>query len=163
MSKRTLRILALVVVGVVGIGVIAWRQAHRDRGQAIADRLRAAGYKEDDAGRFVFKNPMGTGLSLAYDPNLRDPTVGFGSAIARINSCLEKKGSRQDACIQGAPRCVSLTPWKSDPAGEGCFPESCFQEHSELRKTQSESGAYLHMVRGTCYPGMKALLRGEKP
>ena len=163
MSKPRLLILALVVVGAAGISVVAWRQAHRDRGQAIADRLRAAGYKEDDAGRFVFKNPMGTGLSLAYDPNRRGPTTGFRGCIARIDDCLEVKGSREDECVERAPRCVSSRPWKGDPAGEGCFPESCFQEYLSLRKTQSEPVALTRLVRGTCYPGMKALLRGEKP
>ena len=41
MIKQKLLVLGLVVVGAVGIGVTVWRQAHRDRGHAIATGVRS--------------------------------------------------------------------------------------------------------------------------
>jgi hypothetical protein len=160
MSKRTLVVL-IVLFGAFVLLVIQRRSNGRG-GAGVAGALAHQGYKEDDAGRVVFENPNGVGLSLAYDPNLHDPTTGFRSCLARINSCLEAT-KEVDRCVREAPRCVSATPWKNDPAGDDCCPESCVQEYFDLRKTQPDTVAYPRLVRGTCYPGMKALLNGKIP
>ena len=152
--------LSLVVLAIVGVQVgIWWAARHHDRRQDIAEALKRAGYQADDAGRIIL-TPNETGLSLAYDPNLHDPTTGFRSSMALIDSCLMSTKSIDD-CVRDAPRCVSSTPWKNDPAGDYCCPESCFREYFELRKTQSDMAAIQQLGRGTCYPGMKELLSGK--
>jgi len=102
------------------------------------------------------------GLDLAFDPNLYDPTTGLRSCSTRIDVCFEAT-SKLDACVAGAPRCVSSTPWKNDPGGEDCCPESCLLEYFDKRKTMSDAAALMSVVRGTCYPGMQALLEGKQP
>ena len=149
--------VVLAIGGVVAGGW--WRFHHRDRRQDIAEALQRAGYKADDAGRIIL-TPNDTGLSLAYDPNLRDPTTGFRSSMALIDSCLMTTKNIDD-CVRDAPRCLSATPWKDDPAGDSCCPESCFREYFELRKTKSDMVAIQQLGRGTCYPGMKDLATGK--
>ena len=136
----------------------------RDQRQELAQRLQQAGYKTDDAGRIIFENE--TGLSLAYDPNLRDPTIGFRECMGNISACIEataKSPGKLDRCVRESSRCVSAKPWKGDPAGDDCCPESCVHEYFEMRKTQSEGWSWAQLLEGTCYPGMKEQLRGEKP
>ena len=152
--------LSLVVLAIVGVQVgIWWAARHHDRRQDIAEALKRAGYPADDAGRIIL-TPNETGLSLAYDPNLHDPTTGFRACVAQINSCLLTTKTIDD-CVRDTSRCTSPTPWKNDPAGDFCCPNSCIQEYFELRKTQSDNEAYSRMFRGTCYPGMKEILSGK--
>ena len=158
MKKATKLGLAVLVVAGVAVGAW-WRSHHHDRQQDIAEALKRAGYKADDAGRILL-TPNDTGLSLAYDPNRHDPTTGHRACVAQISSCLESTKTVDD-CFRRASRCTSLTPWKNDPGGVFCCPESCIQEYFELRKTQSDGAALQRMVRGTCYPGMKDLLSGK--
>lgn len=63
--------------------------------------------------------------------------------------------------MKDAPLC-ELEPWKNDPAGDDCCPQSCIDEYYELRKKTSEGAAFMAMVSGTCYPGMKEMLSGKK-
>jgi hypothetical protein len=153
--------LALLFVLLCGVTlVVLARRAHHPSRQDIADALKRAGYRPDDKGRIVL-DPNAP-ISLAYDPNLRDPTTGLRACVNRIDSCFEAT-SHLESCIDGAPRCVSATPWKDDPAGDDCCPESCVREYHELRKTRTEGAAFTQVVRGTCYPGLKELLSGRKP
>jgi len=159
MSKRKLTLL-LVLCGGVALAIIEQRVHHS--GRNVADTLKQAGYTQDDAGRFILDGSNGAGISLAYDPNLHDPTTGFRSCVARINACFERT-SHLEPCIDQAPRCVSQTPWKNDPAGDDCCPESCVDEFHQLRKTKIEVAAFMDMVSGTCYPGMKAIFSVKTP
>lgn len=158
------RVIKVAIVAIV-VGVIAlliWKRTRpRNRPQDVVAALKRAGYKEDDAGRIIL-TPDAAGLALAYDPNLHDPTIGLRNCISRIGNCIVAT-NELESCIDGAPRCVSSTPWKDDPAGDDCCPESCVKEYHELRKTRSEGSAWMQMIRGTCYPGMKELLSGKKP
>jgi len=150
--------LAVLLGGVVAFAV--WEGSHRNhrsRRQEIAEALKRRGYEADDAGRIIL-TPDSSGLALAYDPNLYDPFVAFRACMGRITACLEEH-KHGDECVKTAPRCVSLTPWKNDPAGDDCCPESCVQEYFEMRKTKHESLALSLLVRGTCYPGMKEQIR----
>jgi hypothetical protein len=156
-KKRQLVLLFVLLCGVTLI-VVA-RRAHHPSGQDIADALKRAGYKQDEKGRIIL-DPNAP-ISLAYDPNLRDPTTGLRACVNGINSCYGT--SKFESCIDSAPRCVSATPWKDDPGGDECCPESCVQEYHELRKTRTEGAAFMKVFRGTCYPGLKALLSGRKP
>jgi hypothetical protein len=147
----------LAVAAVVGGGWLKSR--HHDRRQDLAEALKRAGYEADDAGRVIL-TPNETGLSLGYDPNLHDPTTGFRACVAQIGSCLLTTKT-EDECVRDSSRCVSATPWKDDPAGDDCCPESCIQEYFELRKTRSDMAALQRVVDGTCYPGMKDLASGK--
>jgi len=152
--------IAAFVVGALALPI--WKSTRpRNRSQEVVAALKRAGYKEDDAGRIIL-TPDAAGLALAYDPNLHDPTIGLRNCISRINDCVVRTNDTE-SCIDSAPRCVSSTPWKDDPAGDDCCPESCVKEYHELRKTNSEGSAMMRMIRGTCYPGMKELLSGNKP
>lgn len=64
---RNVLIAGLVVLGAM-LAVRAWRSRHEV---------------------VVFEN--GTGLSLAYDPNLHNPSTGFGGCVSGINSCFAKR------------------------------------------------------------------------
>ena len=162
--KRAFRI-GLGLLAVAMLVLVLWKRTHaRDRRHELAEILKQAGYKADDAGRIIFENE--TGLSLAYDPNLRDPTIGFRECMGNISACIEataKATGKLDRCVRETPRCVSAKPWKGDPAGDDCCPESCVREYFDMRKSQSEDGAWTGLLKGSCYTGMKELLRGEKP
>ncbi len=146
--------VAVLIAACVFFGL--WGVArHRNRRQDIATALRLAGYEADDAGRILLTQSE-AGLDLAYDPNRYNPSIGFRSCINGIDTC-RTKGRSADACVDATPRCVSATPWKDDPAGDDCCPESCVKEYHELRKTRTEGGALVAMTRGGCYPGTKAL------
>lgn len=150
--------LGLAALVGCSIAFAAWKGvSHRNRRQDIANALKLAGYEEDDAGRIIL-TPDSAGIALAYDPNLYDPTIGFRACMGHLTACLDVTG-HMDSCVRDAPRCVSATPWKNDPAGDDCCPESCIQEYLNLRKTASESAAGSLLVRGTCYPGMKEQIR----
>jgi len=151
--------LAVLTGGVLAFAL--WKgvshRNHRNRRQDIAEALKLRGYEEDDAGRIIL-TPDSSGLALAYDPNLYDPTIGFRACMTRIATCLSPSRGA-DACVKAAPRCVSSTPWKNDPAGDDCCPESCVQEYFEMRKTQPETTALPRLADGTCYPGMREQIR----
>lgn len=152
--------LAALILCVVVIGV--WKSvSHRNRRQDVANALKLAGYPEDDAGRIIL-TPDASGLALAYDPNAYSPALGFRSCINRINVCFEAT-KQLERCMNETPRCVSSTPWKNDPAGDDCCPQSCIDEYYERRKKTSEGAAFMGMGRGTCYPGMKVVLPWTKP
>jgi hypothetical protein len=159
MSKKRQLVLLFVFLCGVTLIVLA-RRAHHPSRQDIADALKHAGYKQDDKGRTIL-DPNAP-ISLAFDPNQRDPTTGLRACVNGINSCYEAT-SKFESCIDSAPRCVSATPWKDDPGGDECCPESCVQEYHELRKTKPQITAFRGMIDGTCYPGMKALLSGKTP
>jgi hypothetical protein len=159
--KPAVKLGLAALAGVIVLGVLWKGASHRNRRQELAHALKLAGYPEDDAGRIILR-PNDNGLSLAYDPNLYDPTTGFRACMGRITACFDAT-KRLDSCVKDSPRCVSSTPWKNDPAGDDCCPESCVQEYFELRKTASEAVAVTRLVRGTCYPGMKELFGGKKP
>ena len=157
MKRGAKRWLTALLACVVALGV--WKAAtyHRNRRQELAFALKLAGFPEDDAGRIIL-TPDTSGVSLAYDPNRRGPTVGFRGCMGSLVACLDAT-KHMDPCVRDVKRCVSSTPWKDDPAGDDCCPESCVQEYLELRKKFSEEVAGGELARGTCYPGMKELLR----
>lgn len=150
------------VAATLGVAPTTWKpEVQRTRADIVASLL-AGGFTPDEKGRFIFEGMNSAGLELAFDPNLYDPTTGLRSCATRINVCFERT-SQLDACVAGSPRCVSSTPWKNDPGGEDCCPESCLLEYFEKRASMSASAAIVSMVRGTCYPGLKALLEGKQP
>ena len=154
-AKVGLLVLAIAAV----VAGALWKSRRHDRRQDLAEALKRAGSQADDAGRIML-TPNETGLSLGYDPNLHDPTTGHRACIAQINSCLLSNKTVDD-CVRDTSRCTSATPWKNDPAGDFCCPNSCVQEYFNLRKTLSDNEAYSRMFRGTCYPGMKDLASGK--
>ena len=159
--KKSVKLgLAALLAGVAVLGVLR-AQSPRNRRQDVARALKLAGFKEDDAGRIILSTED-SGLSFAFDPNLQRPSIGFRSFITRITACYDRS-NQLDSCINDCPRCVSPTPWKDDPAGDDCCPESCVSEYYELRKTKEPSVAIMGVARGNCYPGMKATLSGKKP
>jgi hypothetical protein len=145
-----------------GVTPTSWKPPfHRTRADVVAS-LVASGFTPDEKGRFVFEGMTSVGLDLAFDPNLYDPTTGLRSCATRINACFENT-SQLDACVAASPRCVSSTPWKNDPGGDDCCPESCLLEYFDKRTTTSAAAALSSMVRGLCYPGMQAILEGKQP
>lgn len=148
-KKRVLIVLSLALC-VVGIFLIPHPPMTRE--QRITERLRQAGLKPDDAGRFVLYDPTHSGLALAFDPNHHDWSTGFRQFFGGIDECIERTRD-VDGCFRAAPRCATATPWNRDPAGESCCPESCFREYFELRKTFSAAVAVTKLVDGRCYPG----------
>lgn len=151
--------LAALTIGVVVLGVCKG-VSRRNRRQDIANALKLAGYEQDDAGGIML-TPGASGIALAYDPNLYDPTIGHRSCINRINTCFEAT-KQVERCMKEAPRFVSSTPWNNDPAGDDCCPQSCIDEYYERRKTMSAIAAFMEMGHGTYYPGMQEMLRGKK-
>ena len=154
---------ALVVLTIVGTAVVAvssWKLAFHRNSSHVADALRRAGYKADSAGRFLFKDRSFGGITPAYDPNLKNPATGFRRCNARIDACMGRTASIDD-CVREAPRCVSKTPWKNDPAGDDCCPESCVREYFANRKTQTPEVAITNLVDGMCYPGLLAFVSGS--
>lgn len=146
----------------IGIQPTTWKpRAHHTRAE-IVDALKDAGYEPDDAGRFLFDDLSVGGVMPAYDPSLADPTTGLRSCVRRIDAC-DVATSKLDECVAGAPRCVSSTPWKNDPAGDDCCPESCLLEYFDARKTETPEAAISDVVRGMCYPGLQSFLSGATP
>jgi len=154
------------VAATLGVTPSSWKPpVHRTRADIVASLL-ASGLTPDEKGRFVFEGITDVGLDLAFDPNLYDPMTGMRSCGMRINACFEKSAqsaSKLDSCVAASPRCVSSTPWKNDPGGEDCCPEACLLEYFDKRSTMSAAAALSSMVRGTCYPGMNAVLEGREP
>jgi len=165
MTKPVL--IALSIAGAAVLAVSVWRlgfhrKFHRSPAD-IADALRRAGYKADSAGRFLLPEHSLGGITLAYDPNLKNPTTGFRACNNRIDSCLVTRAGREDYCVREAPRCVSATPWKDDPAGDDCCPESCVREYFANRRTQTAAVALSNLTESMCYPGLKAFLDQPGP
>ncbi len=154
MTKASL--IALTIFGSSAIAVSGGVAFHRSR-LDVAEALKRAGYKPDNAGRIPFKDRSFGGVTLAYDPSLKNPTIGLRNCIRGIDSC-QMADKQLDRCVQDAPRCVSATPWNNDPAGEDCCPESCVSEYFNNRKTQKPGAALSNVVDGMCYPGLQAFL-----
>ncbi len=94
------------VAATLGVAPTSWKpEVQRTRADIVAS-LVASGLTPDEKGRFVFEGMTSVGLDLAFDPNLYDPTTGLRSCATRINVCFERT-SQLDACVAGAPRCVS--------------------------------------------------------
>lgn len=158
MTKRHL--FALAAAGTVTLGFSVWRPwTHRSRAD-ISEALKRAGYKPDSSGRFLFSDRSLGGITPAYDPNRRDPTIGFRACSNRIDACIAHK-SNIDECVTSAPRCVSATPWKNDPGGDDCCPDSCVREYLNSRKTETPIMAITDLVHSMCYPGLESFLNGS--
>jgi len=154
-TKRFL--LAFAAIGATGITVSVWKPLIHRNSSDVGSVLKGVGYKPDASGRFQFENQSLGGLTLAYDPNLKNPTTGFRACIGRTTAC-QIATKNLDDCMSGAPKCVSATPWKNDPNGEDCCPESCIREYFSNRKTQTPGVALSNVVDGMCYPGLQSYL-----
>ena len=110
----------------------------------------------------VFGDRSLGGVDLAYDPNLYYPTTGLRSCVGRVNACFIATG-KLDECVAGAPRCVTATPWKNDPGGEDCCPDSCLLQYFSDRKTNTAATSFATVVQGTCYPGLQEFLNEDSP
>lgn len=156
-----------MIAGGVGIAIalvtgaaIVHRKAYSENPrQALAARLERLGYPRTDAGVIILDT--GTGLQLAYDPNLDSPTFGLRKCAAGITACIAHDPDR-DACFRNAPLCQSAKPWKDDPGGDTCCPKSCVDEYFERRKTATPSVAFREFIRGYCYPGTREEVTGVK-
>ena len=154
MGKTGKNWIGCVVIGVLGaVGVLPLATP------ALRAILRWA--MTDDAGRIVL-SPRGSPIELVYDPNAHNPGIGLRKSVARILTCMNGIGD-VDECVKRTPKCVSAKPWKGDPAGDDCCPESCAREYFEHRKTESVDQALTELSHGLCYPGTKELMAGKEP
>jgi hypothetical protein len=160
-AKTIVGALALAVGGIV-VSAPVWRpRIHRSQTDLI-NALKHAGLMPDDAGRFVFSGQSPGGVALAYDPNLHDAISGWRSSVARMSACITATKSI-DECVNSAPRCKSPTPWKGDPSGDDCWPESCQRQYLESRKTQTAAVSLSNLANGKCYPGIDAEMNEDSP
>lgn len=156
MTKRLFLALgAAAATSVLGASVWGHRSA-----SDVSEMLKHAGYKPDGSGRFEFPDRSLGGITPAYDPNLKDPTTGFRSCFNRINVCLLHSSSLDD-CVSSAPKCVSATPWKNDPGGDDCCPDSGIGYYFDDRKTETADVALMKVMRSMCYPGLESFLNGK--
>jgi|SRR5450755_2327998 hypothetical protein len=151
-AKTIVGVLALAVGGIV-VSAPVWRpKLHRSRADVV-NALKQAGLEPDDAGRFALPGHSLGGVTLAYDPNLHDAISGWRSSANRMVACLRTSMSI-DECVNSAPRCKSPTPWKGDPSGDDCWPESCTRQYLEYRKTEGQAPAFSRLGDGKCYPAL---------
>ena len=160
-AKTVVEVLALAVGGIV-VSAPVWRPRIHRSGADVVNALKHAGLEPDDAGRVALPGQSLGGVVLAYDPNLHDAISGWRSSMARMKACLGTTMSI-DECVNSAPRCKSLTPWKGDPSGDDCSPESCQRQYLEFRKTQTPAASYSRLAESKCYPGVDAEMNEDSP
>lgn len=123
--------------------------------QEMADLLHAEGFERDAQGRILFRDLAMGGMMPMLDPNLKTPLMGLRGCVYRIQACVFATG-QMDACVAGAARCTSSTPWLGDSAGVDCCPLECLTEFLEARPEQSSFRALSELTTGSCYPGLQS-------
>ncbi|HEY3494981.1 MAG TPA: hypothetical protein VGK73_09860 [Polyangiaceae bacterium] len=142
--------------------------------QEIADALTDAGFPKTKDGVIVLTPGLG-GAALGFDPKLRSPSLGLHACRRAILDCLresvEARGgpdergiarapaaanallSIEDKCLASVPRCASSTPWLGDPAGDGCCPQACIDDHRRDRRPIWKRKGGEAFFDSACYPG----------
>ena len=153
MTKRNaIGVLALPASLAVSTSLI-WRSGFRGP-RDIVNALTNAGVERDDAGRFLFERQSFGGVILAYDPNLRDPIMGWRRCLARIGACMATHAASTHAwrrCRGARVRLLGKTTLLATAVGQT---PACDNTSTSARRKGGH--CVLTPGDGQCYPGVEA-------
>jgi hypothetical protein len=98
------------------------------------------------------------GISLQFDPDLRDAVTAMADCGSAIALCLDATEGDFDACVLGAPVCQTDEPWNEG----ACCPAACAAQFRAARDSgQAPFDAYVrtYALDGSCFPGVPERLQ----
>ena len=105
-----------------------------------------------DSGVIIIPAPYtaGTGVELAYDPNLSTPATVFRGCAEDVLQCI-RAGNSAAGCVAAEPRCPTLTPWLDEEPGSVCCPEQCLATYFQEKTAGADDhAALLEMAWSGC-------------